>query len=150
VSEEQIEKLSYLGISSACNLLASIKLAKYYELNENDVIFTIFTDSVEMYYSRLEEMNENWGAYNKTQALIDWNAVVKKQSIDYFKELNYYDRKRIHNLKYFTWIEQQGKDVAELDAQWYDEKYWNERFSSAQHWDELIKDFNKKVDINIK
>ncbi len=62
LNEEVIEKLSYLGISSACNLLASIKLAKYYELNENDVIFTIFTDSVEMYNSRLEEMNENWGS----------------------------------------------------------------------------------------
>ena len=145
LNEDVIEKLSYLGISSACNLLASIKLAKYYELNENDIIFTIFTDSVEMYYSRLKEMNENWGKYNKTQALIDWNAVIKKQGIDYFKELNYYDKKRIHNLKYFTWVEQQGKDVEELDAQWYDEEYWDERFSIVPYWDELIKKFNDKV-----
>ncbi|MCZ6703531.1 MAG: pyridoxal-phosphate dependent enzyme, partial [Ignavibacteria bacterium] len=150
LNEEVIEKLSYLGISSACNLLASIKLSKYYELNENDVIFTIFTDSVELYYSRLKEMNEKWGKYNKTQALIDWNAVIKKQGIDYFKELNYYDKKRIHNLKYFTWVEQQGKDVEELDAQWYDENYWNERFSIAPHWDELIKKFNDKVGITIE
>ncbi|MFB3056018.1 MAG: pyridoxal-phosphate dependent enzyme [Ignavibacteriaceae bacterium] len=149
LNEEIIEKLSYLGISSACNLLASIKLAKYYELNENDVIFTIFTDSVEMYYSRLEEMNDSWGNYNKTQALIDWNGVIKKQGIDYLKELSYYDKKRIHNLKYFTWVEQQGKDVAELDAQWYDENYWNERFSIAPFWDELITEFNKKVGIEI-
>ena len=149
LNEEIIEKLSYLGISSACNLLASIKLAKYYELNENDVIFTIFTDSVEMYYSRLEEMNDSWGIYNKTQALIDWNGVIKKQGIDYLKELSYYDKKRIHNLKYFTWVEQQGKDVAELDAQWYDENYWNERFSIAPFWDELITEFNKKVGIEI-
>ncbi len=145
LKEEVIEKLSYLGISSACNLLASIKLAKYYELNENDVIFTIFTDSVELYYSRLKEMNENWGKYNNTQALIDWNAVIKKQGIDNLKELSYYDKKRIHNLKYFTWIEQQGKDVEELDAQWYDENYWNERFLIAPHWDELINKFNDKV-----
>jgi len=145
IIEEVIEKLSYLGISSACNLLASIKLAKYYELNDNDIIFTIFTDSVELYYSRLKEMNENWGKYDKTKALIDCNAVIKKQGIDNLKELSYYDKKRIHNLKYFTWVEQQGKDVEELDAQWYDENYWNERFSIAPHWDELINEFNNKV-----
>ena len=150
VNNEAVEKLSYLGISSICNLLASIKLAKYYEMNENDIIVTIFTDSVELYYSRLEEMNENWGSYNNTQALIDWNAVINKQSIDYFKELNYYDKKRIHNLKYFTWIEQQGKDVEELDAQWYDESYWEERFSVVTEWDKLIESFNEQVGLQVE
>lgn len=145
LDNKTVDKLSYLGISSICNLLASIKLAKYYEYNENDIIFTIFTDSVELYYSRLKELNEAHGKYNKTQALVDWNSVIKKQGIDYFNELSYYDRKRIHNLKYFTWVEQQGKDVAELDAQWYDESYWLERFSIAGKWDRLIEDFNKKV-----
>jgi cysteine synthase len=140
-----VEKLSYLGISCICNLLASIKLAKYYELNERDIVFTIFTDSVELYYSRLREMNENRGSYDNTQALIDWNAIILNQGIDYFKELSYYDKKSIHNLKYFTWIEQQGKEVEELEAQWYDENYWNDRFTIASKWDKLIDDFNKKV-----
>ncbi|GBD88878.1 cysteine synthase [bacterium BMS3Abin03] len=145
VDKNVVEKLSYLGISSICNLLASIKLAKYYEYNENDIIFTIFTDSVEMYNSRLKEMNDEFGPYDKTKALIDWNAVIKKQGVDYLLELSYVDKKRIHNLKYFTWVEQQGKDVRDLDAQWYDENYWNERFSIAPHWNELIKEFNAKV-----
>jgi cysteine synthase len=145
VTTDSVDKLSYLGISSICNMLASIKLAKYYEYNENDIIFTIFTDSVELYYSRLKEMNENWGKYNDTQALIDYNSILKKQGIDYLKELTYEDQRRIHNLKYFTWVEQQGKEVEELDAQWYDENYWEERFSIAPKWDKLIEDFNKKV-----
>ncbi len=145
VDENTISKLPYLGISSAANLLSSIKLAKYFEMNENDIIFTIFTDSKEMYNSRLEEMNEEWGAYSKKQAEIDWTSVIKKQSIDYFKELTYYDKKAIHNLKYFTWVEQQGKDVDELNAQWYDENYWEERFNIADKWDELIENFNQKV-----
>ena len=51
----------------------------------------------------------------------------------------------IHNLKYFTWVEQQGKDVEELNDQWHDENYWSDRFSIVSKWDELIKDFNKKV-----
>jgi len=145
VENDTVEKLAYLGISSVSNLLSAIKLAKYYEMNENDVIFTIFTDSVEMYRSRLSEMNDAWGNYTKSQAELDWNEVIKRQSIDYFKELSYYDKKAIHNLKYFTWIEQQGKTVEELNAQWYDENYWNERFKIAPKWDQLIEEFNNMV-----
>ncbi len=145
IDENILEKLSWLGISSISNVLSSIKLAKWFEMNENDIIFTVFTDSVEMYLSRLKEMNENWGAYNETQAEIDWNVCVKNQTIDYMKELSYYDKKTIHNLKYFTWIEQQGKSVDELNAQWYDENYWKERYSTVELWDELIEEFNRKV-----
>ncbi len=145
VDRNIVERLPELGISCLSNLLSAIKLAKYYEYNENDVIFTIFTDSADLYQSRLKEMNEAWGSYDETQAAIDWNSVIKHQGIDYFKELNYYDKKAIHNLKYFTWIEQQGKDVEELNAQWYDENYWNDRFSIVPKWDKLIEEFNKKV-----
>lgn len=149
VNKDVIEKLPYLGISSISNLLSSIKMAKYFEMNEDDVIFTIFTDSAEMYQSRLAEMNENRGAYTDMQAAIDWNSVVKNQSIDYFKEFTYYDKKAVHNLKYFTWVEQQGKDVDELNAQWYDENYWEEKFSIVPLWDELINKFNAEVGIKI-
>jgi cysteine synthase A len=66
-------------------------------------------------------------------------------SIDHFKELTYQDKKAIHNLKYFTWIEQQGKTVEELNAQWYDENYWPERFNIVPEWDRLIDEFNARV-----
>ncbi len=145
VNEEITLRLPELGISSISNLISAIKLAKYYEMNENDVIFTIFTDSADLYQSRLQEMNTALGEYNETQAAIDWNSAMKHQGIDYFKELNYYDKKSIHNLKYFTWVEQQGKEVEELNAQWYDENYWDERFSIVPEWDKLIDEFNKKV-----
>lgn len=145
IDNNTLEKLSWLGISSISNVLSSIKLAKWFEMNENDLIFTIFTDSVDMYRSRLKEMNENWGDYSTKQAEIDWNVCLKNQSIDYMKELTYYDKKTIHNLKYFTWVEQQGKSVDELNAQWYDENYWKEKYSTVELWDELIEEFNEKV-----
>lgn len=145
IDEGTLQKLSWLGISSISNVLSSIKLAKWFEMNENDIIFTVFTDSVEMYRSRLNEMNESWGKYSEKQAEIDWNVCVRNQTIDYMKELSYYDKKTIHNLKYFTWIEQQGKSVDELNAQWYDENYWKERYSTVELWDELIEEFNRKV-----
>ncbi|MGW8188566.1 MAG: hypothetical protein ACWGNK_14910, partial [Desulfobacterales bacterium] len=56
------------------------------------------------------------------------------------------DRKTIHNLKYFTWIEQQGRDVNELDEQWYQhDLYWNGTFAQAEEIDALIEDFNGRV-----
>jgi len=72
---------------------------------------------------------------------------LKNQSIDYFKELSYYDKKAIHNLKYFTWVEQQGKTVEELNTQWYDENYWKERFAVVPKWDKLIEEFNSECGI---
>lgn len=145
VNVDAIRRLPELGISSIANLISSIKLAKYFELNKNDVIFTIFTDSSDLYRSRLIEMNDAWGSYTQQQAEIDWNVVLKNQKTDNFLEIGYQEKKRIHNLKYFTWIEQQGKDVEELNAQWYDENYWVERFSVINDWDKLITDFNKQV-----
>ncbi len=145
ISNEVIEKLPLMGISSISNMISAIKLAKYYEFNENDVIFTIFTDSVEMYRSRLKELNESLGNYSNRQAEIDWRIAIENQKTDYIKELSYYEKKAIHNLKYFTWVEQQGKDVKELNAQWYDDDYWDERFSTVELWDKLIEEFNRAV-----
>jgi hypothetical protein len=60
--------------------------------------------------------------------------------------LTYYDKRQIHNLKYFTWIEQQGKDLDELNAQWYDfPGYWDEIHRQADEIDELIEQFNESV-----
>ena len=58
------------------------------------------------------------------------------------KELTYQDKKTIHNLKYFTWIEQQKKDVSDLNQLWYDRKIWPRVFDQSKKWDELIIEFN--------
>jgi len=145
IGKNQIERLSYLGISSVANLIATIKLAKYFELNEDDIIFTIFTDSAAMYLSRLQEMNQERGTYSKMQANLDWEVGLKNQSIDYLKELSYMDKKQIHNLKYFTWVEQQGKSAEEMNEQWYNENYWTKRFKISSEWDHLINQFNEKT-----
>jgi len=143
--EEVVEKLDLLGISSAANILGAIKMAKYYELNENDIVFTIATDSMELYQSRIKELEEQYGAYQEKDAAVAYERYLLGASLDWMLELSYYDRKRMHNLKYFTWIEQQGKTVEELDEQWYNENYWSDRLGSFQQWDDLIREFNAKV-----
>ena len=143
VKEADIERLNLMGISGAANIAMAIKMARYYEMDENDVIVTVFTDSMEMYGSRLEEMTAKMGAYTQVQAAVDHNRYVLGMGIDGMAELSYYDRKRIHNLKYYTWVEQQGKTSAELNAQWYDRDYWTNVHKMADVIDEKIDAFNR-------
>ena len=134
--------LPALGISSICNLLAGIKTARYYDMDENDCIFTVFTDSVDMYRSRLAELTAEHGAYSSVEAARDHAGPIAHQGIDHFKELTYQDRKAVHNLKYYTWVEQQGKTSDELNAQW-DPAFWTGIFEEeAGRCDRMIQEFN--------
>jgi len=142
-----VEKLNLLGISSIANLMGSIKLAKYYEMDENDVVFSVATDSMEMYQSRLAEENELHGEFTNRDAAVSFDADILGLNIDHMIEMTYYEKKRMHNLKYFTWIEQQGKTVEELNAQWYDENYWKSHYAKIAEWDEEIKEFNEKTGV---
>ncbi|WP_148137064.1 pyridoxal-phosphate dependent enzyme [Candidatus Formimonas warabiya] len=145
VSEEIMEKLSWVGISGAANIISCIKFAKYYELTENDMLITVLTDSAEMYQSRLAEMEEERrNKYSITNAAIDHHRHVLGIRTDNMQELTYQDRKRIHNLKYYTWIEQQMYDLDELNEQWYDyDHYWGRLHQMGPELDKLIKQFNE-------
>ena len=145
VDKATIGKLGLLGISGICNLLAAIKAAKYFELDENDVIFTIFTDSVEMYRSRLGEQTTEHGAFTAMDAAKAHVGSLERQATDNFKELTFPEKKAIHNLKYYTWVEQQGKTYEEICAQW-DPEYWRQLFTEeAAEFDKLITAFNAEV-----
>jgi cysteine synthase len=145
LDEALAARFSSLGISSIANILSTIKMAKYYECTENDILFTLATDSAELYASRLEEMRIELGAYSDMDAGIDMALSFHGLTLDHIVELSHYDRKRIHNMKYFTWIEQQGKDVEELDEQWHSEKYWRKQWDLKGPMDDLIRAFNAQT-----
>jgi cysteine synthase A len=145
VSDDLMEKLPLLGISGVGNMLMAIKFAKYYELTGNDVVVTVATDSMEMYQSRLVEMNAERGPLTELGAARSYGQHLLGQGIDDMQELGYYDRKRIHNLKYYTWVEQQGKTYDEIQAQWYDDEYWTSIQELGEPIDEMIDAFNAKV-----
>jgi hypothetical protein len=120
-------------------------MAKYYELSEDDFVFTVFTDSMELYGSRLEEMAEVRGPYDAVQAAVDCHAHLWGIKDDGLIELTYPERQRVHNLKYYTWVEQQGRTLEELQAQWYDyDAYWGKLRRQAGAIDRLIEDFNRE------
>jgi DNA-directed RNA polymerase subunit F len=140
---EFVNQLELLGISSIANLLAAIKTAKYYEMTSEDIIFTIATDSADMYRSRIEELEEERGKYTTIQAAKDLEKCLHGLTTDHTGELTYMDQKTIHNLKYFTWREQQEKEVEDLDTLWYDREIWAKIFNQPTRWDELIDEFNQ-------
>lgn len=146
VKSELVQQLPLLGISSICNLVAAIKAAKYYELNGRDIIFTVLTDSMDLYLSRKQELREDRGAYTAEQAAKDFSRYLEGIQIDHLRELGYYDQKTLHNLKYFTWVEQQGKSVEELNQLWNPE-LWEETFSQVDQWDRLIMEFNERTGV---
>jgi cysteine synthase A len=146
VPAEFIEKLPLLGISGVANMLMAIKFAKWYELTGEDFVMTLGTDSMEMYESRLAELNEERGEFTLLDAAGAYHQHLMGQSLANVQELDYYQRKRIHNLKYYTWVEQQGKTYEEIQAQWYDPEYWTNIQAMADPIDELIEAFNARID----
>jgi cysteine synthase A len=145
VKPDLVEQLPLLGISGAGNLLSAVKFAKYYELTSNDVVVTVGTDSMEMYGSRLAELNEERGEFTTLDASASLARHLHGAGIDHVQELSYYDKKRVHNLKYYTWVEQQGKTYDEIQAQWYDPDYWTNIQAMVDPIDELIGQFNERV-----
>jgi cysteine synthase len=143
VDEKTLQSLDMLGISGLCNLVASIKTARYYDMDSRDVIFTPLTDSMQLYSSRLQEVAEAQGPYTTRMADQHFARYLQGITTDHLRELTYADQKALHNFKYFTWVEQQGRTSDELRQLW-DEDFWREVFSQAvvDEWDRLIDAFN--------
>lgn len=149
IDPDLVNNLDLMGFSGISNLLSAIKFAKYNELTGEDIVLTVLTDSMELYRSRLIEMREEFGDYTRDQAIADDARYLKGQATDYMMELGYKDRKRIHNLKYYTWVEQQGRTYEEIMAQWYDPDYWTEIQHQQPQIDALIEEFNHKAGVRL-
>lgn len=141
------DRLDLLGISGAANVQAAIKFARYYDLGPDDLVVTIATDSVDMYRSRLEEMNRDRGAFTAVDAAVAFERWFLAQDESHMRELAWPDRRRVHNLKYYTWVEQQGKTSSELLAQWNDDAYWDDLPDLIPRIDALIDAFNERTGI---
>ena len=89
-------------------------------------------------------LQDEQGEYTHEKAALHYNKHILDEKDDNLMELTYKDRKRIHNLKYYTWVEQQGKTVDEINALWYDEaNTWGALRKERAKVDELINEFNE-------
>ncbi|HMO50143.1 MAG TPA: pyridoxal-phosphate dependent enzyme [Kiritimatiellia bacterium] len=146
VPASTVARLDLLGISCICNLVASIKTAKHFEMDERDVIFMPVTDSMELYASRFDEMRAEHGSYTEEKAAAHYARYLLGTQDDHLRELTYQDRKALHNFKYFTWVEQQGKTSEQLRELW-EPDFWTELFSEERlaAYDRQIVAFNDAV-----
>jgi cysteine synthase A len=145
VPENVVNQLDLMGLSGIANMLSAIKFAKYYELGSKDVVMTVLTDSMDLYNTRIDEYRQQFGAFTIAEAAAAFARDLHGESTDNMQELTYVDRKRVHNLKYYTWVEQQGKTYDEIQAQWYDDDYWTELQGQLPEFDKLINQFNDAV-----
>jgi cysteine synthase len=125
------------GISGVCNVLGAIKTAKYYNYGPDDVIVTICTDAIDRYYSVMDWLREEEGQMDEALAAARMESTFRGQKTDWVQEGTQEARQRWHNLKYYTWVEQQGKTVEELDAQ-RDPAWWQEHQA-------LVSDIDKRL-----
>jgi cysteine synthase len=104
------------GVSGVCNILAAIKTARYYGLGPKEAVVTVATDSFDRYPSVLRRLDDEQGRMTKDDARRRL-SIFRGQKMDWVLEATREVRRRWHNQKYFTWVEQQGKTVEDLRGQ---------------------------------
>jgi cysteine synthase len=127
------------GISGVCNVLGAIKTAKHYQLGKQDVIVTICTDAIDRYHSVMADMARAYGEIDEARGMAYVEAIFHGQKTDWIKDGTPDMRRQWHHLKYYTWVEQQGKTVEELDAQ-KDPEWWIEHQRLVPEMDRRIKE----------
>ena len=145
VPDALVKQLPLFGISGAANLVSAIKFAKWFELGRESVVMTVLTDSIDMYQSRLAELRTERGQLTEADAAVSHQRWIAGATTDAMEELSHPAKKRVHNLKYYTWVEQQGKTYAEIQRQWHDDEYWTSIPELRSKLDELILQFNEKT-----
>jgi len=144
VPDEVVARLGSLGFSSTANVLAAIKTAKRLGLGADDIIVTVATDSAAMYRTEMDK----WVAQNAPQefdevaAAETYGTHLKAVREDHILELTSVDRRRIFSLGYYTWVEQQGIELADFDRR-RDQGFWDGLLDLIPIWDEMIRRFNR-------
>jgi len=137
--------LSHLGLSGICNLLAAVKLAKYFDLGPEDVVLSVATDGGALYGSEAaKSMERRFGnRFDAVAAGETWAGSLASAGTDNLLELTHLDRKRIFNLGYFTWVEQQGVSLEDFNAR-ASQSFWDGLLELVPAWDAMIAEFNAK------
>lgn len=143
-----VARLGDLGLSSLCNLIAAIKTARHYHLGEDDIIITVATDGAAMYGSEIEKTiaGRFGGGFDAINAGEVWGEALAATTTDHLLELTQAERRRIFNLGYFTWVEQQGVSVDEFSARG-NPAFWDGLLPLVAAWDTMIGEFNARTGV---
>jgi len=143
-----LDTLCHFGLSSICNVVASIKTAKELDLGPDDAIVTVATDGSEMYGSEREAMTV--GRYAAGFGPAEATAAVATHLLDadtsHVEVLDDTGRNRIFNLAYYTWVEQQGVEFADFEVR-RGQDFWRHIQTMAPIWDAMIDEFNARTGV---
>ncbi|MGC8707486.1 MAG: PLP-dependent cysteine synthase family protein [Athalassotoga sp.] len=148
IDPKAVEEMSTIfGISGVANVLGAIKVAKEYKFGPNDNIITIATDTIDRYHSVMADLDKQYGKMDLAEAKSRFNSIFMGVKTDWLFEGTIENRRRWHNLKYYTWVEQQGKTVEELNSQ-VDQKYWEDQQKVVGETDKMILEYRKREGYN--
>jgi hypothetical protein len=135
-----------LGLSSIANLLAAIQVARHHRLGSGDVVVTVATDGAEMYGSEVERITtrDHPGGFGRDQADRAYREFLTEGNTGELLELGEPGRRRIFNLGYYTWVEQQGVAFEDFEAR-KSQDFWKRLRSYLELWDAMITDFNERT-----
>ena len=138
-----VDALEGLGLSSICNVLAAMKLARYLDLGPDDAVLTVATDGADMYVSEREKAAGKYfaDAFDELAAAETFGRHLLGNATDHFLELDRRGRERIFNLGYYTWVEQQGATLDEFDAR-RDPAFWDRLMEMVPAWDAMVDELN--------
>jgi cysteine synthase len=143
-----VAQLTHLGLSSWCNVLAAIKLAKLRGYGPDDVIVTVATDGSELYPSERQKVlaREFADGFGEREAAVVAAQHLDGQGSDHVLELDAIGRRRIFNLGYFTWVEQQGVPLDVFEARRHP-SFWRSLRPFVDEWDDAITEFNGRTGV---
>ena len=146
VPTDAVELLKHFGFSSICNTLAAIKAAKALGLGSDDVVMTVATDGAALYPSeRAKTLSRRFGGQlSQVEAAEVFHEHLANVDTDGLLECTVADRRRIFNLGYYTWVEQQGVPFDVFEAR-RDQAFWSSLRHYGADWDEMITDFNGRT-----
>jgi len=146
VPAELVASLGSLGLSSICNVLAAIKVARYLDLGPDDAIVTVATDGAALYESELAATlaARFKGHFDEVSAGEVFGQHLLGATTDHLLELDQQSRNRIFNLGYFTWVEQQGVPLPRFEVR-RGQAFWRGLREAVPVWDELIEALDAEI-----
>jgi len=144
--ESLVAGLGSLGLSAIANVIGAIKTAKRLALGPDDVVVTVATDNASLYASELDKWLGRHApdGFDEVSAAEAYGAHLKGIREDHVLELTEVDRRRIFNLGYYTWVEQQGIALADFERR-RAQDFWREVAALIPLWDEMIERFNREA-----
>lgn len=131
------------GVSTICNIIGAIKMAKYLRLSEGDNVVTVATDGFDRYNSVIEDLNHRV-LETEDFVLRRWfKDIFYKADIEDIEDVRTTENKeRLFKQKEHDWL----KFNYSIDYlnQMRKMKFWDDEYNKIKHYDEKIKEMRGK------